>query len=74
MFYEGDYTDPNYFYLHDRLGSVRQVYLWFYGMFVEGGFQAFLLSRAAPKPKSKSIAGSGIIYWPLRKMVSPKSS
>jgi RHS repeat-associated protein len=24
-FYEGDYTDPNYFYLHDRLGSVRQV-------------------------------------------------
>jgi len=24
-FYEGDYTDPSYFYLHDRLGSVRQV-------------------------------------------------
>jgi len=24
-FYEGDYTDPAYFYLHDRLGSVRQV-------------------------------------------------
>ena len=25
IFYEGDYTDPAYFYLHDRLGSVRQV-------------------------------------------------
>jgi RHS repeat-associated protein len=24
-FYEGDYTDPAYIYLHDRLGSVRQV-------------------------------------------------
>jgi len=24
-FYEGDWTDPAYFYLHDRLGSVRQV-------------------------------------------------
>jgi len=24
-FYEGDYTDPSYFYLSDRLGSVRQV-------------------------------------------------
>jgi len=25
-FYEGDYTDPAYIYLHDRLGSVRQVF------------------------------------------------
>ncbi|HIJ70357.1 MAG TPA: RHS repeat-associated core domain-containing protein [Planctomycetes bacterium] len=24
-FYQGDYTDPAYIYLHDRLGSVRQV-------------------------------------------------
>ena len=24
-FYEGDYTDPAYIYLHDRLGSARQV-------------------------------------------------
>jgi len=24
-FYEGDYTDPAYIYLHDRIGSVRQV-------------------------------------------------